>query len=283
MKSNVTDRRIKCAHCKDYHETVAQVRLCSEKHARLKRLEDAAVASPHPAGEGPEYTAAIQERERQEDEAVYAAKAARDEAQRLLDGPLDEELDAKARLDAMTGAPGRDMASPKQVAYVIDLLREHEWPDALAAADVENMERRQVSKLIDALVASPRKSREDQPSPVPEVPAGRYAILEARGGPQENDHVLRFYQVDRPTDGTWAGRTFVKQLIGAPGDWRKEPVRGMRMARVLNAILVNPEEAAIRYGKESKECGVCHSPLSTKASRVRGIGPKCASKTGWGA
>lgn len=259
----------RCGNCRENHATVADVKDCYARSAE---------------------TLAIQAQEREDDERAYAYKASRDEA---LEFGLDEDEEdaAAAALDAMTGAPGRDMASEPQIRYIMDLLDQHDWPDEISEEDVRNMERRQATKLINGLKQSPRRVRKG--SPIPEVPAGRYALLEGGDDAMSWSAVDRqdlvkfkeptvvFYQVDRPTEGRYKGRTFVKRLIGAPGSYRKEPVRGMREARVLQAIAKDPREASLRYGKESRVCGVCHSPLTTEASRARGIGPVCASKTGW--
>lgn len=297
-----TTTGIRCGSCHGRHPSVAGVRRCYEDTAREQAQAKAEAEAERRNEEFFESgtdmdrmrsidesdheryleTQMIQQREREDDERAYAAKAAR-----------DEEMDAKARLDAMTGSHGRDMASHKQVRYAMDLLREKEWPDELSKSDIRNMERRQATKLINSLLAAPTKSRDQ--SPIPEVPAGRYALYTPGEDPVAYSYVDRqdlvpmkkghwvFYQVDRPEEGKWAGRTFVKQLIGAPGEYRKEPVRGMRAARILTAIAADPEKASLDYGQQSGVCGVCHSPLTNEDSLARGIGPVCASKTGWGA
>lgn len=306
--TNTTKAGIRCGSCHNRHQTVAQVRLCYENKAREQH--EARMAEEETAAEqrseqwweergGPvddpierdkwamedlaRETRAIQQREREDDERAYKAKAERDEA-----------LEAAARLDAMTGAPGRDMASDKQVRYIMDLLRDKVWPDPLSEEDVRNLERRQATKLIDNLKSSPTKGKGE--SPIPEVPAGRYALVMESGDDamsysavdrqdlvKPKERRVDFFQVDRPTEGRWAGRTFLKRLIGAPGDYRKEPVRGMAAARILQMIAADPEEASLLYGKESGVCGVCSSPLTNAESLKRGIGPVCASKSGWGA
>jgi hypothetical protein len=71
----------------------------------------------------------------------------------------EEEAErAGALLDGMTGTHGRDMASAAQIDYAMDLLAGRKWPDSLTRHDVENMERRQVSKLIDQLKRAPIKA-----------------------------------------------------------------------------------------------------------------------------
>lgn len=62
MTTVTTSRGIHCGSCKGYHETVAEVRLCSSTNLKTT-----------------EFTAEIQRRERAEDEAAAAAKWLRDE------------------------------------------------------------------------------------------------------------------------------------------------------------------------------------------------------------
>lgn len=121
-----------------------------------------------------------------------------------------------------------------------------------------------VATLMQAATTAPTA-----PAALPDVPAGRYAI--------EADGVVKFYRVDRPTEGRWAGRTFVK--VQASDDLH--PVRGEGARQVLEAIAVDPREASLRYGREIGACGVCGRTLTDETSRANGIGPICASKAGW--
>lgn len=102
------------------------------------------------------------------------------------------------------------------------------------------------------------------------VPAGRYAIGEGED--------LRFYQVDKPTEGRWAGYTFIK--IQASDDLY--PVRDRdRRDGILREIAKDPRAASIRYGHELGSCGVCGRTLTDPESIAAGIGPVCAGKSGW--
>ena len=85
---------------------------------------------------------------------------------------------------------------------------------------------------------------------------------------------LRFYHVDRPTEGRWAGYVFVSQQAGDD----LYPVKGHARARVLLAISVDPAAASRRYGRELGVCGVCGRTLTDPESRAAGIGPVCAGR-----
>jgi hypothetical protein len=100
------------------------------------------------------------------------------------------------------------------------------------------------------------------------VPAGRYALDNGNGS-------VRFFKVDCPTEGRWAGYTFVKWQAGTD----EFPVRN-RADRdaILARIAVNPEAASRLYGTELGMCGVCGRTLTNDESRAAGIGPVCAAK-----
>lgn len=140
------------------------------------------------------------------------------------------------------------------------------------------------SKMIDWLntrgeraTAAPEPAAERPWGRTPDaetVPAGRYAIdtqVHAVNG-------TAFYKVDRPTQGRWAGRVFVKQLIGG-NEQRLSQKQGLGIvARIAEA---GAREASIRYGKEIGECGRCGITLTNDESRAYGIGPECRKKAGW--
>lgn len=103
-----------------------------------------------------------------------------------------------------------------------------------------------------------------------QLPAGRYAV--------ERDGGLRFFRVDRPTEGRWAGHTFVKAQAGDD----LCPLRDLQSRdMVLREIAWNAPEAMLRYGREIGACGHCGRTLTNDESRARGIGPVCAGKMGW--
>jgi hypothetical protein len=111
---------------------------------------------------------------------------------------------------------------------------------------------------------------EQQQAKSPEVPAGRYAL-------DFGDDQIRFYKVDRPTKGSWAGRTFVS--VQASDEFH--PVRDANSRRaILAQIAADPQAAMALYGQEIGCCGHCGRVL-TSDWRKRGIGPVCVQQMGW--
>ena len=91
------------------------------------------------------------------------------------------------------------------------------------------------------------------------------------------DGQLRFYEV-RTGKGKWAGFQFLDLLVGAPGEWRKLPIKGEEKKAVLAALGTDPKAAAVLYSKEFTVCAVCGSPLSDPESLATGLGPICARR-----
>jgi hypothetical protein len=107
---------------------------------------------------------------------------------------------------------------------------------------------------------------------LPDLEKARYAV--------EIDGTLKFYQIDKPRDGRWAGYTFVK--VQASDE--TYPVKNPKLnIKILSQILKDPAEAMLRYGKEIGRCGHCGRTLTNEESRERGIGPICYAKSemGW--
>lgn len=89
------------------------------------------------------------------------------------------------------------------------------------------------------------------------------------------DHV-DFYRVERPKEGKWAGRTYVKRQ--ASDSFEKMGFE--ETGRVLDAIAADPQTAGKRYGQQIGRCYRCHRTLTDETSREKGIGPECAKKEG---
>lgn len=101
-----------------------------------------------------------------------------------------------------------------------------------------------------------------------EVPAGRYAV---RG----EDGVVKFYKLDRPTEGRWAGYVFLK--VQASDDLHSIRNRGER-DRILAEIGKDILGAELLYGQELGKCSRCGRTLTREDSRAYGMGDDCRNK-----
>lgn len=127
--------------------------------------------------------------------------------------------------------------------------------------------------VLDSFSKSYVESRDFTPMAL-DVPDSKYALV--REGSTDDQTV--FYEVRSGRKGKWTGFQFLDRLVGAPGDWRRTPVKGTAKKNIIAEIAVSPKAAAARYGKEFTACGVCNSPLSDLESMALGIGPVCAKR-----
>lgn len=105
-----------------------------------------------------------------------------------------------------------------------------------------------------------------------DIATGYYAL-------QVSPALVLFYRVSQGKAGTkWAGRTFLDRVHGAPGDFKRVPVRGISAQSTLDHIASDTEGAASLFGRAHGVCGLCMSPLTDPESIARGIGPVCAAK-----
>lgn len=158
-------------------------------------------------------------------------------------------------------------ASDKQIAFLTKLVAErpeHANVD-IPALVARGLDKRTASLMIDGILKSTApKPRTD----VADVPAGYYALVNG------NDGKTYFFKVDRPTEGKWAGYTFLRRISGE----NELKVGRTEQNQILAAIARNPLEAAKRYGHETGSCGICHRRLTDAKSVAEGIGPVCAKK-----
>lgn len=177
-----------------------------------------------------------------------------------------------------------DGPTDKQISFAVSLFGQLGTDEGMAREALAKMTKRQASTAIDSMLkqialvkASARKTSAAATTQAPSgngggsganVPEGRYAI-------ENVDGALRFYQIDRPTEGKWAGYVFVNVLASD----ERHPVRNRaERDRILSVIGQNPQAASIRYGREIGACGRCGRTLTDEASRAAGIGPICAAK-----
>lgn len=169
-----------------------------------------------------------------------------------------------------------EMATDKQVAYAANLIASRGTAED-AALDLHDLTKADASRLIERLLALPYKSIPttqvsapvSAPARLPDVREGRYALRENGG--------IRFYRIDKPTEGRWTGYTFVNAIIGGRDDRdHRTAIRDREeRARVMNAIAADPKAALTLYGQTIGECGHCGRTLTDAASIAKGIGPVC--------
>lgn len=167
-------------------------------------------------------------------------------------------------------------ATTKQETFIEDLLSQVELTDDQSREAWARLERgltaTTASRWIDRLLELRKQAKSQAPERVrpqmPDVPAGRYAV-------EGDDGELRFYRVDRPTEGRWAGYTFVR--VQASDDLHRLPSRATE-AGVLRKIAEDVRGAAIRYGREIGCCSRCGRTLTNNISRELGIGPVCGGR-----
>lgn len=174
------------------------------------------------------------------------------------------------------------LATEKQLDYIRGLYKEknlhsldNRQIEFLESFPLETMTREQASKVITALQKLPKASTNRVEGDWPNIPAGRYAV-------DNEDGELRFYIVDRPTEGRWAGYIFVNVMASD----ERHPIKGKAAKdAILTKIAVDPAGAMNRFGMEIGSCGRCGRTLTNRDSRLRGIGPVCAGilsqRHGW--
>lgn len=170
-----------------------------------------------------------------------------------------------------------DRASDKAINYLVSLWleRSNKATEEQVRTWAESVDRTVVSAKIDWLKTQPKLATTDAPKSGSlerhNVPAGRYAVT-------GNDGQTVFVKVDRPTEGQWAGRIFVKVQAGDEMIRIARPVQDT----LLGKIAADGVQAAmLRYGQEIGACGHCGRTLTNEESREAGIGPVCRNKMGW--
>jgi hypothetical protein len=188
-----------------------------------------------------------------------------------------------------------NLATDKQVALLVRLAAEKtpEWFNRVGLEGVtrraQERTKKEASEGIDKLIKMPTIGAEKQMKRGP-IPAGRYCLPVVDGDDGSND--LAFYRVDTPTEGKWAGYTFVKRIIGGQTD---ENVPRNQAAGILarikadqyvrpgtdeydGKVYTGPEAGQMRYATETRDCWRCGTELTNLESRRNGIGPVCITK-----
>lgn len=157
--------------------------------------------------------------------------------------------------------------SPAQRGFIAKLIAERNTDgfNLPTEADLDTFTTKTAILVIDALKKLSYRNVAKPSVVVPDVPAGRYAV-------EDEDGTLKFYMVDRPTQGRWAGYTFLS--VQASDEFY--PIRSATSkASVLARIALDPKGASARYGQALKICGRCGRTLTDEKSRELGIGPEC--------
>jgi hypothetical protein len=103
-----------------------------------------------------------------------------------------------------------------------------------------------------------------------QVPAGRYALPRREVTAAGND--ATFFEV---TEAKRTGKHYIKQLLGAPGSFTERRLTVREQYFALKHLIAEGDAAAVLFGRLTKTCSDCGSPLTNAVSRGRGIGPKC--------
>lgn len=156
----------------------------------------------------------------------------------------------------------------------------------LAAPELEALDRmaRQIGTSLEEIRANRAARREDTArataapaqrssakfslaafiQTVKQIPDGKYALVGKDGA------TIHFFEVRAEGNRNW-----VYRLYGAPGDFRRERMSYAWMHAAATRIAADAKAAAILFGKKTKTCGRCSSPLTNEESRAFGLGPKC--------
>lgn len=104
----------------------------------------------------------------------------------------------------------------------------------------------------------------------PGMPDGFYAVPSDTGAP------FRFYAIERPTRGRYAGRMIVRRVVGGRMGGR---VFQPGAAQVLDDIVrYGITEAHESFASQTGNCYVCNRTLTDPESVRLGIGPVCRSR-----
>lgn len=176
-------------------------------------------------------------------------------------------------------------ATQKQLDYLRDLIEkknidhpeakltdeQRRWlkqpqPEEFWVDETTRLSKSKASAMIGLLVELPKlvqtKDEIKATIDMPDVPDGRYAV-------EKDDGTLMFYSVKK-------GRsvTFV-DVWASDARW---PIKNaVEKRRILELIALDPKTAMNRFGQEIGRCGRCGRTLTRKDSRMRGLGPDCAS------
>jgi hypothetical protein len=182
--------------------------------------------------------------------------------------------------------------TPDQITLIRTLIAERPGIDpaytqilAVHDARTDTLTKAAAKAMIRALIAIPRPVR-DRDSQAPRTnpfvgladeDEAFYALVNPDTRDRENPVI--FLKVDKPREGRWAGKAFIKREYGGP---RYEKLTYQQQADYARAILAMGVAASMTlYGQTSDHCCYCHRTLSRRTPRFNGRGNDCAKARGF--
>jgi hypothetical protein len=200
-----------------------------------------------------------------------------------MSATMTEHRFTKGTPAASMADPGQRPATPRQIDFLVDLVKQigaydaecgHElWMDmrarqaaglvfAEAAAQIDDFKAFR-NELRQTQLSDPAEDRGTPRPARPQVPAGRYAIDNAEGK-------TAFYRVAEK-DG------LLTVFVYASDAQHKLPWKtALPVLRKIEKYGLH--EASVRFGVESETCYKCGKRLTREHTRAVGIGDDCAAK-----
>lgn len=159
-----------------------------------------------------------------------------------------------------------DQATARQLAF-LNTLRVERGYDAINADAWDRVTKRHASQLIDSMKALPRRAAAAAPAPraggyLADIPFSKYSVVESG--------VRTFWEVK-----AWKGTTYIRLLVGAPGEFTRTRVSYTRACLVAALIKADVLAAAQAFATHYTCCAVCGADLSDETSVALGLGPIC--------
>lgn len=279
---------ITCGNCKGTHETVVQVKRChgTSYFGREMTLVDYLTAMPVFCVDcGVRNTS-------HQNAAGTVGRYSADELHPDACAKVQEELEMAPAM------PGADVMAVGTWAAWVEMYRAHQAQDVpglpgvtvaaartLAPRDDWGRAHYRTEANLRAATGTPTTRDYGRVKGLRRELAGELAQLmpghdKFRVAVQlSGENKVRFFRVDAPQRGKWAGAVFLKEQAG-DDLYPVKPVA--REENIINALLGNVKAALKRYGLELGSCGICGRTLTDEESRALGIGPVCAAKAmGW--
>ena len=159
------------------------------------------------------------------------------------------------------------LASEKQVAFLMSLVKERNYPSDEVARitsqiDGNSLSKSDASRYIAELLNASKKAPAKAGGI--DLPAGHYAV--------SYEGALRFYKIV-DGKGRWDGYRFLNRYSS---DNFVTRIPSAERSAVLSAISADIDSARRDFAVETVRCWRCGRRLTDEASRLAGIGPDCA-------